>query len=197
MKLLFLHLEKTGGTSIVNGLRQAGLSVTVTEDPQLSMSADVIAGHFSAREILAFDGRATFTVLRDPTERATSYLQSLYRRQGHLQFEHNGMLELLKARPSLAAAQLKPYYLNKLSDHTRTVASCVRTILAFDHVGFTHKLEDTWLWLEKTLGRPLPRLPRDNKSDLQIELTKAYLCALYPAQAEDYAIYDFAKRRLE
>lgn len=83
MKYVFLHIEKTAGTSLVSyfedEFKDDFLYAHPTELPKLKKSGvldskTMVAGHFNIKEILRFfPNRKIITFLRDPVERVISF----------------------------------------------------------------------------------------------------------------------------
>lgn len=94
MKVAFLHIPKTAGTSIRVALQEAfgadncyvlGLNEPWQEfrkNAKAHADTPVLAGHFTMNDIRRVPGpRKTFTVLRDPVERVLSWYGYLRRRE--------------------------------------------------------------------------------------------------------------------
>ena len=83
----FMHIQKTGGTSLVQLARQSGMKPMITHGGFLWQTSETLAatkflsGHFGVDFLRPYaDGRYLFTVLRDPVDRVIS-LYKFNRRQ--------------------------------------------------------------------------------------------------------------------
>lgn len=95
--LAFLHIHKTGGTSLLQVLRDADPSgylerrmwhELLATDPEVLGAASIVGGHFSycAGELFPVMPRF-FTFLRDPVDRVISHFRQISNNPHHFQYE--------------------------------------------------------------------------------------------------------------
>ncbi len=124
--LFFIHIPKTGGTSIYNALRSmipdrlawyTGAISNVQSflsTPENRRSVSVYAGHFTyfhIKEFLTLEDKI-FSVIRDPIERAFSHYNHILVRDKNHPLHHE-----IRDRSIIEASKASPRFASEISNH--------------------------------------------------------------------------------
>jgi hypothetical protein len=218
MKLIYVHIPKTGGNTVASLLRGAYgkdhkifrestdmhtdhnvMSATGSKDHKVKHlykpwkgeryeDADIIMGHFKKTKFL-HTGYPMITWLRDPVERVIS----------------NYTQQLTKWPKAKAKA---PTYYNLVKDETlMTYAKvwnqlqwwyCDGSIDDFLFVGICERFDESIERLGKILGVGFPKdIPRVNPTEKKLKVSKEVKKEIAKYQEKDYILYNKVLERLD
>ena len=192
---LFLHIQKTAGTSIVGSVcNHYGRDIISHHDYRLLKPDDVrklgfISGHFGYNYAQQYmEGRYCFTFLRNPIERVISFYH--YARKEADNYDYpvfqlarkysiEDFLDKCRSHPKIKpyiwnhqAWQLACGWANRIgkninSWHPEIILEEAKSHLsAFDHVGFVESIDDDMQVIYEGLGiRCTGRMKRENAGD--------------------------------
>lgn len=212
-KIIFLHLPKTGGTTLVNmlhqkyGLQQSQL-IYSDKDSQLGEALEkekaFLHGHFSYQliETLRDHNYFSATLLRDPVERVIS-------RFVHLQFAKDANLVAERESYKSFEDYLKSFYarnwqcqvlsgkMHSKADSKEVLQRAIENLQRFDWVGVAEKLNEGMLDLSLKLGfgnNYYPHLNKRKSAELWNEIYNDYAEEIATANSNDQQLYAAAKK---
>lgn len=169
--LLFLHLDRTGGTSIINALRaiyeRDGQTFIRTDAPVYG-EYDCVAGHFPFTAVSHFVNYLAISVLRHPVERELSMLNKC---ASTANLSLSQSVRLYAARVDMdnyiETFIHDGFYVSRYASGPLGMDSALATLDALDLVGVTQHLDKFYEFLLKFLNLdPLdsPPLAHENSS---------------------------------
>jgi hypothetical protein len=196
----FIHVFKTGGTTISNWLSRHYPASAVPPDPDTyaanpaAYDAPLLRGHIYAADVVALKGRVLLTVLRNPQAQIMSALWHLA--SGHLidlyhpQFSSTSdaaVIEMARRCATTPVGQARFF-------------SPPGTLSAIDVVGLTERMPDTMRLFAWKLGLPAPQkgtlvLRRSGAGDASMPAEVRDL--MKHEITRDEALYAEAKERFE
>lgn len=212
-KIVFIHIPKTGGTTVASLLRQIYSKTHKVYRESLDMhndnntmcsighpdykvnhiykdyeDVDIIMGHFKKTKYL-HTGYPMITWLRDPVERVISNYQQQTTKWGR-------------------ALKNAPTYYKMVSDHTlRSYARvwnqlqwwyCDGSIDDFLFVGICERFDESIVKLGKVLGVEFPKeIPRENPTKKKLKVSKGVKREMVKHLEKDYILYNQALERLD
>ncbi len=212
-KIIFLHLPKTGGTTLVNmlhqkyGLQQSQI-ISGDKDSQLREALDksipFLHGHFSYQliELLHEHNYFSATLLRDPVARVIS-------RYVHLQ--HSDEPRLIEERESYAnfkdylqsnyaqnwQCQMLSGRPHSKADSKTAYQGALQNLHSFDWVGVAENLNEGLLDLSLKLGFKnvyYPYLNRRKSEKLWQTIYKEHAAEIADLNTVDQQLYEAAKK---
>jgi|GEM_PF-1569081 len=212
-KIIFLHLPKTGGTTLVNmlhqkyGLQQSQL-IYSDKDSQLRDALDqqktFLHGHFSYQliDLLQEHNYFTATLLRNPVDRVIS-------RYVHLQYAEDANLVAERESYNSFEDYLQSYYarnwqcqvlcgkMHSKADSKGALQGALYNLHLLDWVGVAEKLNEGMLDLSLKLGftnNYYPHLNKRKSEKLWNELYDGYAEQIAEVNSNDQKLYAAAKK---
>jgi hypothetical protein len=209
-KLIFLHLPKTGGSSVVNALHQIyGLEhsqlVLADDDPALDQAIEAekpfIHGHISVKGLHKAQAWYTATVLRDPVDRVVS-------RYVHLVFGAHDNLKAEREKYQNFEDYLESTYANNwqcqmlCGEWHQPISPALfdkacEEMNKLDWVGTQDRLAEAMLDLQKRLGFATRYKPRTNlrrSQEMWLEIKSRYAAAIADRNQYDRKLYEQAQQ---
>lgn len=212
-KIIFLHLPKTGGTTLVNMLHQKyGLEqsqiILGDKDSQLlkaiNQQIPFLHGHFSFKvlEMLKEHDYFSATLVRQPVERVIS-------RFVHLEFSEEKRLQEERASYKGFEDYLESYYarnwqcqvlkgeMHSDCNSKLSLQAALQNLHSFDWVGTPDKLNEAMLDLSLKLGFEntyYPHLNKRKSRDLWQKLYDDYAPEIADLNKADQRIYEEAQK---
>lgn len=195
--LYFLHLDRCGGTSVINWLHRvatnSGQFHLRTDTPATCLPGfDIISGHFPLSSIIHLPQRLLITTLRDPVDRELSVLNKCAVTEPH------SIESRLRLR--IATRSIDEYihtfihdglYASRYAIGPRTVASACSALSAFDLVGVTERLPAFFTQLATLLHCTSPPT-HDNTSPPHFTFTTAQRALITSRLPDNHTIYNHA-----
>jgi hypothetical protein len=201
VKLIFLHVPKSAGTSLrkVLGDISPPNKYYNCDTPLLHPGGfEVIAGHFTWRQVCTFCGFKVITVLRDPVDAELSFLNWV-----DTQLKHGGETSIeYRARHRIAERSMDRYIeccaqdgkvTEIFSDGSGQWNKLCGVIESMDLVGFTDKMETFASRLSEMTGKEI-HLPILNKSEKRFELNLVQRLKMREALRNDVAFVEHAHK---
>jgi len=212
-KIIFLHLPKTGGTTLVNmlhqkyGLQQSQL-IYGDKDSQLRQALDnqieFLHGHFSFQliELLREHDYFSATLLRDPVERVISrYVHLQYSEDANLVAERESYKNFEDYLQSFFAqnwqCQVLGGEMHTKADSKISMQGALRNLYTFDWVGVAEHLNEGMLDLSLKLGFEngyYPYLNKRKSKKLWDSLYRDYAQEIAALNKVDQKLYEAAKK---
>jgi hypothetical protein len=212
-KIIFLHLPKTGGTTLVNmlhqkyGLQQSQL-INGDKDSQLRLAVNneirFIHGHFSFDIVKLLHPHDYFsaTVLREPVARVISrYVHLQYSEEPRLVAERDtyaGFEEYLESSYALNwQCQVLAGNMHNIANPEENYALAQQNLHSFDWVGVADYLNEGMLDLSSKLGfenRYYPHLNKSQSQELGESLFLEFAEEIRERNIYDQKLYAEAKR---
>lgn len=223
MKLIYIHIPKTAGTSITkvlpdNRIRGLWLNNTAfdTTDPQEAWDCDFLAGHFTRKQLLAWtakhslslDGVKIFSVVRHPLDQLRSNLSfpfELYLRGEKI--EEPWMKDMLSADPesaeSIASVVHKhPWLMNLQWQYLISGSYPDEALPWFDRIFIFPDVAGAVEYSHASLGLPLPdETAHENSRGSRVSIRKKVLTqsplreAILEGHSLDFQLYGEVQRR--
>lgn len=200
-RLVFLHLDRSGGTSIINALRQIyesrGQTFKRTDTPVYG-ETDCYAGHFPFERVTHFANYLAVTVLRDPADRELSWLNKCATNP------FTSLHQQLRVRT--AQRDMDQYirvlvndglYASRYTAGQCTLENAYCVLSSLDLVGVTSRLDEFYARLVKLLDvNDAPPLSRSNVSTNTFSWTPDQRQLVRSKLSDDRAIYLHALKLL-
>ena len=214
MTQIFLHIPKTGGTTVCDYIRRVvprkvrfdHIQVPSPDSAPKELQLDgtgktCVLGHYFHGIHEHFDGpHQYFTMLRDPVERILS-LYSFHRSKNLQPWVHNATLSEFMERHKPASNFQMAQVCGKRSD--RDLETAKTRLDSFMAVGVTERFNDSMEVFRQSFGWPVLPVKYQNKTIERIhreDITAAELRMIESANEQDAELHDYAtyllKRRV-
>jgi hypothetical protein len=183
-QLAFVHIPKTGGTSIINAMKRKHVVVHCDMNEVPTGDWDIAAGHFYPS---TFEGFPRVTFIRNPIERAISHYSHLHQRLkngedriivypgGTVSFSHRTtLLDFVD-------------YVGCLQNHY------LEDWKQFDFIGIVEDFKYSIEWLNKKFK--LNIVPRHDNKTKHVHVNDHEMSALYDILEPEIKVYEQIKRR--
>lgn len=144
----YVHIPKSGGTSLREAFEGGGFNVWRPKGPRYTglqfrklEDIDVVCGHMTVSSIQSTGADRLITILRDPVDRFMSHYFVEAGRKEKNYWPSPGVV------PDNIAARLLGNLSDPLSGRPN-VEDALANLERFEHVGFTHKLDETFVKYE-------------------------------------------------
>lgn len=169
----FIHIEKTGGTSVVDALRKAGVAVHHCDTlipKEVPAGTQVIAGHLSLNACNLIKAKYV-TVLRNPVDRIISYCNQILGNPKHAFYpclRTFGIVNFLRVNHELCRTTI----FRVTGRHDASPEEAIKKLRStFEVVGTFNRLQKFYDTCVEKFNWPLVQLPHANKSVSRLQVS--------------------------